>query len=197
VGRPRDRVATGGPATRRGFTLIELMLVIAIVGVLSTLGVVGVRRYVYHAKTAEARNGVTQISTCAKISYERESMAATITQVAGSTPVVHNLCTDASTPVPASLSSVSGKKYQSAPIEWEADGSGVGKGFTCLRFSMSDPQYYQYHYVGSTGSAGTFTAIVRGDLDGDGVPSAYEMNGVVRNGAVFVSPGILEISGDE
>ena len=38
-----------------GFTLVELMIVVAIVGVLAVLAVYGVRKYIANAKTAEAK----------------------------------------------------------------------------------------------------------------------------------------------
>ena len=40
---------------KQGFTLIELMIVVAIVGILAVLAVYGVRKYLATAKTAEAR----------------------------------------------------------------------------------------------------------------------------------------------
>jgi type IV pilus assembly protein PilA len=43
-----------GPHTRRGFTLVEVMIVVTIVAVLGTLAVYGVRRYVASAQASEA-----------------------------------------------------------------------------------------------------------------------------------------------
>lgn len=45
----------------RGFTLVEMLAVVVLVGVLATLAVFGVIRYVRAAKTAEATSMITQI----------------------------------------------------------------------------------------------------------------------------------------
>jgi type IV pilus assembly protein PilA len=159
---------------KRGFTLVELMIVVAIVGILAALAVYGVSRYVKNAKTAEARDALGRMGKDAVGAFQRETMAGSVLALGGSAAVIHALCASAP-PVPGDVPKAA--KYQSKPSEW------LESNWACLRFSMNEPQYFQYEYQSPGGdSNGTiFTCIAKGDLDGDGADySQFQMNGSIQ-----------------
>jgi len=186
---------------KQGFTLIELMIVVAIVGILAVLAVYGVRKYLANAKTAEARNSLGQIGKDAVTSYEKESMAGSVLGQATSTDILRAMCGKATKPVPEKADSIKGKKYQSSSEkgkDWNVDAAS-NSGFSCLKFMMNDPQYYMYDYQvsGASADGDTFTATAQGDLNGDGVLSTFTMAGKIQNGALNIAPNISEDAPEE
>ncbi|MBX3199925.1 MAG: fimbiral protein pilA [Labilithrix sp.] len=158
---------------------VVLLVLVGIIGVLAVLGIYGTRKYIANAKTAEARNAVAMMARDAAAAYESSDEPG----------ASRELCPSARAPVPASVLDVSARKYMSSPSDWSGD-----PGFSCLGFEMSTPQYYQYDYKNAVDG---FTAIARGDLDGDGVLSSFVLAGHVQGGLVVVAPTIVETNPEE
>jgi type IV pilus assembly protein PilA len=166
------------------------MVVVAIIGVLATLAIYGVKRYLMSSKSTEARNLVGQISRAAAESYARETAISEIVVLGNfSSKSYHQLC-ESATPVPSTVPIA--KKYQpnnSTGIDF--NGGNASQGWKCLRFEVNDPIYYQYNYVrDSTTFCATYNCMPAsttpnfevaaiGDLDGDGEYSAFILNGAV------------------
>lgn len=148
-----------------GFTLVELMIVVAIIGVLAALAIYGVSRYLKHSKTAEATRNLGSIETGSKNQFQQE----TDTSGLGTGPFVHQFC-PVEAPVPATPPKAAKTKLD--PTTWTT------AGWTCLKFSINEPQFYAYSYTSAgTGTAALYTAVAEGDLDGNGTTSRFQLNG--------------------
>lgn len=184
MGSPHGPGPTGGPPKKSNTNLIIIIVVavvaggLLILGVLGSLALSGMQRYMSATKTAEAKSSVGALARGIVACAEREVMGAGGESAQKGLPPT-------SAKVPASLAAVKGTKYASSPSDWS------GEAFTCARFMMGTPQYFQYQWVlTSPGAQGTVRA--EGDLDGDGdAEITIEMDVSCSSvaGSITCSPG--------
>ena len=131
---------------KRGFTLVELMIVVAIIGVLAALAIYGVEKYLANSKSAEAKQHVGAISRGAHGAYEGTfAQSDVVTEGNLSSIEEHTLCGSAQ-PVPVA-GVPQGKKYQPHTADGlDFDVGTANTGWKCLRFQITSPIHFQYHY---------------------------------------------------
>ena len=164
---------------RKGFTLIELMIVVAILGILAAVAIPAFLKYIKRSKTTEATMNVRKLYDSSVTYFAGEHTLATGAIVSAQFPA-----TTATLPTLASIGDV---KITTAPSSWD----GVGT-WNALQFSVSDPSYFAYQYdsAGTTNDA-KFTATAFGNLDGDAAYSTFTRVGSVVDMEVKGGAGLF------
>lgn len=154
---------------KAGFTLVELMIVVVILGILAAVAIPAFTRYIKRSKTSEATGNLSKIYQGELTYYHNASV---------NLPLASFIAASAN----PSAAPSSGK-YAVNSVAWNSPG------WREIGFTLNTPHYYQYSATADTHS---FTALAEGDLDGDSSRSAFARIGTVVQGEVQAA--VLQIT---
>ena len=142
---------------KRGFTLIELMIVVAILGILAAVAIPAFINYMRRSKTSEAKLNLKVMCEGAIAYFDSEGAAG----------ITHYL-PDAIARTPMAITP--GTKYALTTTRLELFRSHSG--WSALGFAPNDAFYYSYSWAQTCGSTvcadgKTAACIGFGDIDGD------------------------------
>jgi prepilin-type N-terminal cleavage/methylation domain-containing protein len=152
--------------SRRGFTLIELMIVVVILGILASVAIPAYVKYMRRARSSEAVDKLAYLFRMSAAYFSgaqgvRDARAATI--IDSQFPAAESL-TPASVPAGVRVTDTAGA--------WDTPT------WSALAFALTEPHFYSYQYDSTgTGTESRFTARAVGDLDGDLTKSTFERAG--------------------
>ena len=146
-------------AKQKGFTLIELMIVVAIIGILAAVAIPAFMDYMKKGKTTEAQLQLNKISKNTKAEFNTNSAYPVVT--APSTPTT--VCCGQ----PKNKCVANAAQWATAP--WQA-----------LDFQIDDDNYFQYNYTATVGTGFVSQAI--GNLDCDATSVTFVLTGTSAGG---------------
>jgi type IV pilus assembly protein PilA len=178
---------------KSGFTLIELMIVVAILGILAAIAIPAFVTYIRRAKTVEATENLSKMFDAAASYYSRERAA---TGINGTITVNCFPATGADDDNRSVAGALGVQKLGSTFSGGFSVSNGIG-------FSVG-PHFYKYSQTGATAGCNNITGAVGhtlravGNLDGDGDLSRFELaTGTSTDNELYHSTGFYIVNETE
>ena len=150
----------------KGFTLIELMITVAILAILAAVAIPVYNSYVHSARSAEATTNINGIRTLQESWFaENNIYCDTVGDCNPATAGVQTCCATAPALAPTK-----------AKRNWTvAELTGAGTGWNLIGFAPTGNSTYYTYAVLTTQNTTRLTIGALGDLDGDGATHIFVM----------------------
>jgi prepilin-type N-terminal cleavage/methylation domain-containing protein len=160
--------------SKKGFTLIELMIVVAILAILAVVAVPAFIKYMRRAKTTEAIDELDKIYKGAAVYYTTPKITKDGVKLACQFPTNQGV-----TPIEGTCCNLQGGPDKDTDDRCDGDPAAWDEPvWSSLSFQMNDQHYFVYGFS-SQGTMGTarFTASAYADLDCDTIQSTFQRLG--------------------